>query len=267
MFAKLLKYEWRSNAATLSILGAAALGVSLLGGFLLRILIHQGQELTSLAELGMGISLFFVFLSLFAYVIAVEILLLVRFYKHKFTDEGYLTFTLPANSHQIFLSALVNMLLWMLIAYVVLFVGVLAIVLIAAYGLDFSDVEIFAEQFFSSFDFALPNGYQIITFLNMIVGLIYGCVLPMTCLTLGASLAKKHKILTAFGIYYGFNVLINTVESTLSIASSLDTFMSSSEMTAVTMGVSVFSLILRLAIVAGGYVLSTYLMKRQLNLS
>lgn len=268
MFAKLLKYEWRSNAPTFGILSAAALGVSILGGVLLRTLIHRGSALGGIAAFSLGTLLFFVMLSLIGYFIAVEIMLLVHFYKNKFTDEGYLTFTLPVNSHQIFLSSMVNMLLWSLISMLVLSVSVAIMLLITATGIDHTYIDQFTQGFPEFYETFYPDTYRIVDLLSRIISLVYGVVLPMTCLTVGAVIAKKHKILAAFGIYYGISVIMGTFESILTIAVSLDSMMESAQAgTELMLSTNIASMIVQLVVTVAGYFTSTYLMKRELNLS
>ena len=130
MFAKLLKHEWRATRGIVALLCVIILisGVTI-GGVMYYMLRTESQqsENVSLAEGGFAIVveeedaamsdlamvLCMVLLSCGIVAIAVccaavVFFLVYRFYKRCFTDEGYLTFTLPVSNHQILLSSIVN---------------------------------------------------------------------------------------------------------------------------------------------------------------
>ncbi len=208
MFAKLLKHEWKATRGVLGILTLCAIGVGVLE--LLAVWTLTGQStgdmesnpfgsllLVSLSA-GMGLG----YLALMLYVVAVQVILWHRFYKNKFTDEGYLTFTLPVKVTQIYWASLVNMFLWLLIACAVA-LGI--VVLVAAVGLGelvsldsilYSWEDLLGEITVSPLTIVLEA-------VDGIANLAYFLVLPLACITGGAVLAKKHKILAAFGVYFG----------------------------------------------------------------
>jgi hypothetical protein len=130
MFTKLLKHEWKSTGKLLGILSLGALGIGVLAAVVLRLLVTYGEaawdsdSVLVLVIPMLGMMLFFMFLGLVVYSVGTMIYLLIRFYKNKFTDEGYLTFTLPVNSRQIFLSSAVYILVWQVISGLVVAVAV-----------------------------------------------------------------------------------------------------------------------------------------------
>lgn len=264
MFAKLLKYEWRSNAAACGILSLCVLGVSLLGGIVLRNLVTSDIDIEGSAIVSLSLMMLLVVLSLVAYAIAIYILQLVRFYKNKFTDEGYLTFTLPVNAHQIFLSSAVSMLIWTVISVLVLGASVLIMYLIATVGIDYPIEEVTDLLGTETY----PDGYTIVTVLSQVVSAIFGVILPLTCLTVGASIAKKHKILAAFGIYYVINMIMNFVQGMMTTASLLGTAVYSEDVyLQMEMENAITTMIVQLVLAVAGYFLSTGLMKKKLNLN
>lgn len=274
MFAKLLKYEWKSTAGTLGILSLAALGVGVLGAVVVRLMFQMDSvitddgESTGLILAALGAILVFLILALVAYVFASEILLLVRFYKNKFTDEGYLTFTLPVNSHQIFLSSWLNILAWTVITFAVVVISVLIAILFGAGGENLVYWDFFSDAGAAIREaMALSTDEKVMLLLSLllaIVGLLYTPVLIMTCVTVGATIAKKHKILVAFGIYYGVNMVIGIATSVINVAYMMAEF---AVMETVSVnGTYISQIILQIALGVGGYFLSTYLMRRKLNL-
>lgn len=287
MFAKLLKHEWRATAGTLGILSLAALGVSLVAGGALYCLSHFEEELTGVAIAGLGLSMVFLFLALVIYPVAVQIIQLVRFYKSRFTDEGYLTFTLPVNSHQIFLSTFLNMLIWSVLASLVLIVSFGIILLIGvpwdevheALGmLQQGDISAIWEEIYSFYGFKMDGTYIVIQVLQILVSGLYGIVMMLTCITVGAVVAKKHKIIAAFVAYYAISFLTGMIGNILSVGTSIDNMdyylssalgsASDSMQAMYQMAIQNMSLTIawEIVLIVGGYFLSTYLMKKKLNL-
>ena len=98
MFAKLLKHELRNSSGLLTVLNLSGLGAAILGGVILRATVIYGERIHELALLSIIGTLFFIVLGMIGCYVASIVMLLVRYYKSKFTDQGYLTFTLPVNT-------------------------------------------------------------------------------------------------------------------------------------------------------------------------
>lgn len=266
MFAKLLKYEWKATAKLQGILALAALGAGLLGSLVLRLLINTAdQDNVALMVFG-AMSMVLIIVSLIAYAVASFVLLLVRFYKNKFTDEGYLTFTLPANCHQILGSSAVNVLLWELISAVVLIAAIALIILLGLQGvISAEEFNVFWSEFrYLWSGLGYDGGYMALSIVNVLVSAVSGTMIALTAITVGAVVAKKHKILAAFGIYYGVNAVVSMLTSVVTITVTAAEVISGG-MLSIWFG-PIFQLVLSLVLAIGGYLLSTYLMHRKLNL-
>ena len=100
MFTKLLKQEWRATRGILGLLCLVSLIAAVLGGGSMRFLVGMSQETEEMEGI---IVLCAMILACAIIAIAVccaasVFLMIWRFYRSRFTDEGYLTFTLPVNS-------------------------------------------------------------------------------------------------------------------------------------------------------------------------
>ena len=269
MFGKLLKHEWRATAPTLGLLNLAVVGTGTMCAVLLWAMFKYGEAMNEIAGLSLTMTLLFAILAMIGCAFAVEIVQLVRFYKSRFTDEGYLMFTLPVSSHHVFLSAFVNMLIWTVITAVAVIVSYALICLAVVDGLDKMGVmEMFdeiMEMFTSEYDFTA------LTIIQTVVGALYSIVVALTCVTIGAVAAKKHKVLAAFGAYYAISFVTSTVSSMLTVATSvnnMDYYLSAGTdvVYQATVQNMVFTIVWELLLMVGGYFLSTWLMKRKLNL-
>lgn len=280
MFAKLLKHEFRSNALALSILSLAAVCMGIMAGFLLRFVMNysdlfegmtqDSEALFTIAMSGSVMSLVFCIFGMFGCLVATGIILLIRYYRSRFTDQGYLTFTLPVDTHQIFLSAFLNNLIWLAIAYAALMLGAVLAMVIATVGTDYSASDL--TSYFGSYDSDAPAAYTAVNAAYSVVSGIYTVVIGMSCITLASTWVKRNRILLAFGLYFGVSQVVSTLESFLSafIVIGLEDYWVYSDTTDIyndSILSTVILIVIKLGLIVGGYILSTQLMKNKLNLT
>lgn len=271
MFAKLLKHEWKACAGLLSVLSLAVLGVGILLAVLLRVITVWESKIPSGMWEPIWVLIGGAALAIIAYVIGSQLILLIRFYKNKFTDEGYLTFTLPVTSHQILLSSLLNFLIWTLITTAVAAGTVLmALSVGTVFNRELWDSGILylLRQMYT-----VENGvsYGILSVVSIVISGVSGVMVMVTAITLGAVVAKKHKVLAAFGFYYAIKMGISILSSGISIASLVFMlhnagFGTDGQILAQMNFITVCEMALNLAIMIAGYFVSNWLIKRKLNL-
>lgn len=275
MFAKLLKHEWKSSAGFLGILSLAALAAGLIGAGIIRFVFGHAMNLDAPDAVAAAIMepmivlLVFLVMAIFVYVLSVELILFYRYYQNKFTDQGYLTFTLPVSAHQIFLSSLVNILIWSVISAAVL--GIAAALMVWAgvrgsSGWGLADTMADIYEFFreGQMQLNLRDSYYILSVVSFFVDCIGSPVQVMTCITIGAVLAKKHKLLTAVAAYYILSMVTNLVFSFLSTLALMASYNGAA--VDIALMAQLAQLFTRLLLAVGGYFLSIFLMKRKLNL-
>lgn len=271
MFRKLLKHEFLATRGLLGTLTCAALFLSIPGGLALRLLIHLFQNeqandtMQSLGIIGLFFSLFFIMLALVAYTLGVQIYLCWRFYKHKFTDEGYLTFTLPVTCTQIYLSSYVSILLWTLISGLVVLLSMNIIALIGAgeYILEqetLREIGTVLEQMLTAYD---QIAEPILLCAAIVLAVLSAPAIPMVCITLGAVLAKKHKILMAFVMYYAITTVLSFIQSVLTVFLGL--VLDSDPILYFNLS-TLLPCVLSAGLAVGGSALSIWLTRHKLNL-
>lgn len=217
MFAKLLKHEIKATGGMLGLLSLAALAVGVVGGFLLRYNMNASAnaETAEVLSVVSAVALPLIFLSLVAYALGSEIYLAVQFYKRKFTDQGYLTFTLPVRGWQIYLSSLLNIILWTVVISVVSCIAFACIFCIGVLGTEvwnrLMELPLDIER-----EFQYAYSELGISPLYMVVEFLCSNVMLVTSITLGSVLAKKRKVLGAIATYYCATMLIGAVNSWIS---------------------------------------------------
>lgn len=271
MFTKLLKHEFKSQAGLLSILSAAALGAGLLGSGVMWYIANvvEGNRGGSEIAIGMFLAMLLFMGMIFliaAYSIAVTILLVYRFYKRHFSDEGYLTFTLPATTHQLLLSSIANIAIWSLISVVVVFLSGMMMISPMLHMTGALAGESFFEMWstiMSEFGF----GTVFLQVFAAICSGVGGLILPLISVTLGALAVKKYKLLAGFGIYYGINMILSTLMGILSMVTMIGDITISESAGNVSLGLTtLIPSLLYLGIGIGGYFLMHYLVDKKLNL-
>ncbi len=279
MFAKLLKYEFRSSRSVLGLLTIVVLGVFLLATVAIKAMVIGAESDSDLVGIAVAAGLpvlFMAIFAIFAYAVAGEILLLVQFYKNKFTDEGYLTFTLPTDVHRIYLSSLLNMVIWQLVIAVTIIVGLVVIFLFGTHPTQFVNMEIidaFSGEvmkeigYFYAEELGLTSIDWVVMPLRIILSTISSVVLTTTCITLGATLSRKYKVLAAVGIYFAASCVVSVITSVVSFATTIG--MTAFETSIATVMDISYALEtgINVAILVGGYILSVRMLKKKLNLA
>lgn len=271
MFAKLLKYEWKSNVRLLTLLGACALGLGCISALILRLLTANWELLIAKDEgilfiIPAILFLFAAYIGIILYASSSNFILLFRFYRSHFSDEGYLTFTLPVKTSHIFLSSALNILIWNAITIIVVLSSLaIAIVLGPVWPeTAAAEAKMFFEDSISVFSFE-GIGYILATVFNLLATLLYGLIAPMSAVVLGATAAKKHKVLAIIGIMIGLTVATNTASGLISGILMIFTFTAENTQVLTTISPLLQSIV-PLFVAVGGYFLSIRLMKKKLNL-
>lgn len=279
MLRKLLKYDLRAVLKYWWIAAATTVGLSLAAGFLFHIVKAENTEYLALQVLS-AVALFFCIFGILLLPLIAWVLVLIRLYKHFFTDEGYLTFTLPVKKHQL-LNA--KLLMTLIVHTLSLLVVVFDIFLAVFIG--------FAEEMFQyGFWDEMSRFFRLLAEAAGEIGggyvALYSfeyllCLLAATaastlviylCITIAAVITRKHKVLVAIGLYYGFNFLSTGSMRLLMAEGSLYTLLArfsdmgedTVKMSLALLGMIVVGICVLAA--AGLYMLEIYLLERKLNL-
>lgn len=278
MFTKLLKHEWQATKGILALLCVIILISGLAIGGVMHHVVTAGEDIVVIDETTVSsetaMSNFeevMCVLLIMAGVGAVAIcsagslfFLVYRFYKRCFTDEGYLTFTLPVTTHQILLSSFLNTIIGELImlAAVCLSVAIAVLLFLTAFpeNLIWADVSVGLKEAFSQMWASLAEHIDVLASMTVtgIIGALSELIVLMLAVTIGALIAKKNKILAAVGVYYGIGIVQSFVFTFVNLSvwdkHTVLGFFSVTSLTSLVIGI-------------GGYFLMHYLVDKKLNLT
>ena len=275
MLKRLLKYDLKSIFKYWWIGAITTVGAAILGGFCINILESERSVPQSL-EYFVGMMLVIVVLCFVAFAIMSEILMFVRFYKNLFTDEGYLTFTLPVKRSEILNSKLIMSIFTMFVTCAVLVADII-IMLFIGYGNYIFTAEFWQEISIIINEILEATGIYAGVYILEIIALsillaVFSNLFLFCCITFAAVITKKARIITAIGIYYGASSVFSFVMQMFYIfgIAGLTNWFSDLPQGAVNPVISVIALtiIVFFGMLCGlMYTLQYWMLDRKLNLS
>ncbi len=217
MLKKLFKYEWKhfwKIPASINIF----LGIITFIGVISLASPFWSLDLAGI-DIMLGLSIFFYVLAIAAGSIAVTVCVAVRYYKNVYTDEGYLTNTLPVTARQIVISKLSVGILWSIITGAVVCISVMSLIYTAM--LSYEDVDIIYEllhefpeiliAFKEEMGISLPL-FLFICLIQLLLNDTFSILKIYTAIALG-QLFARHKVAGAIIWYIGESIVFEIITS------------------------------------------------------
>lgn len=211
MLKKLLRYDFKAVLKYWWIAAVSTLGLAVLGGWCISVFENE-KELPEVLYVVATLAAIVAVLGGVAFAIMTIILLFSRFYKNFFTDEGYLTFTLPVKRSSLLNSKLIVSVATILMTGFVLVVDVLIALCIAYHE------AIFVKEFWEDIGNAIAEYFDTLgiyavlaifeNIISAILTIMVSVLFATCCITIASIIAKKAKVITAIGIYYVSNSII-----------------------------------------------------------
>ncbi len=217
MLKKLVKYDMKFIGRIVPMVYLAALAVSLL----LSVLIYVSSLNSSLVVLPILMAVPF-FLVVGAISVSGFVMIAIRIYKNLYSDEGYLTFTLPVTVNQQIFSKVISGAIWEVLG---LLMGLVCIAIPIAtlyftftpgfqelYALFDYLIYTFKTMFIDEAVSAQMIALAVIFVLFALLSLFATPVTLLFAFTVGQS-SKTHRVLTSMLMYFGINIALSTVSS------------------------------------------------------
>lgn len=220
MLGKLMKYEWRGYRFPLLVMLLVLFGTTLLTcGVILTINPKYDDVLTGYSVIALVLCIFLYYFGLIGCTMGTLLIILIRFYKTCYTDQGYLTHTLPVTAKQIFnAKAIMAMLM-----YLIILVGIVAtLFLIAGVAIThIADVSSYeastilnefldlwseqSEEFRKEMGFGF-GWYIVLLVIYMLIACATNIIICLGCVSLG-QLYAKHRVVGAIAAYFVVQVV------------------------------------------------------------
>lgn len=275
MLGKLLKHEWKAVWKVPVLLIGILMATAVMAGLTFSLPIWDSDWIGLPLS---GVMLFMTFyIAILATSIGITIYFAVRYYKNMFTDEGYLTNTLPVSTHQLLLSKVITMTAWNLISAVAIllsvavFLGIMVVTFIgpndgrtlAEVVRDFMELEFWDSPYMGEF-----NVFCVSLVILGLAGAVSGTMMIIGSITLG-QMVRKHRILGAVGAYFAFQAVMQIINTVVLLPFMLQTFDNARIDTTPFPIMSAMYLIfaaISILVAVGLYFLSEYLVRKQLEL-
>lgn len=287
MLGKLIKHEWKSSYKVGCMMLLGILLVTFFGWLSFQAPLWQAAvnntyyDKFSVWDMLSMMTLLMYVLMLVGLNYGIIIYMGVRFYKTMYTDEGYLTHTLPVTKHQILISKTLNSGLWVLfvILGVYLSVGVLGISLIGAFlpeGYTFSDVWSELSPYWGEIERSFREmmgtgigGYFAMLMILSLIAPFTSVMILFGAISIG-QLFTKHRVLMAIVTYVGLMIVESLISSTIQSVISMkqmSRLVSDSQLVGGYLNVSMLSSVIISVIMAVIlYVVSYYVTSKKLNM-
>lgn len=201
MVKKLIKYDFSSYLRLLLPVQLVLIGIAALN----RIIQLFEDTSSSVYNIIFVSSLVLYFIAIAVCLLLTTIVAIVRFYQGMYTNEGYLTHTLPVTPSQHIFAKLIISVIFDIGSLVAVFLSFMVITL------GEMNIEIFKAGFFllgKAFEHLEWHMviYAVEVLVLMLVAQATAYLMLYFCISIG-QLASKKKVLLAFGVFFGLYVL------------------------------------------------------------
>ena len=274
MLGKLLKHEWKAVWKIPVLLIGILLAAAVMAGFTFHLPIWD-SEWVGLPLSGVMMIITF-YVAIIGVSLGITIYFAVRYYKNMFTDEGYLTNTLPVSSHQLLLSKVITMFSWDIIsiiaiaASVAIFMGMIILAF-----MEPGDGKTIVDGFWELFDISIWDspymqefeGFCVSMIVMVLASAFSNTMTIVASVTIG-QMVRRHRILGAFGAYFAIGTVMQIISTVILFPYMISTFDNIYIETPFPLMTAMYLIISAVSVIIGVglYFLSEYLIRKQLEL-
>lgn len=201
MLGKLFKHEWQDSWLIMTILNGSVLLLSIIGSRSVQ------RYFEILDDMDMGGFIYSIYILLYVFgvialTLAATFYFYVRFYKNMYTDQGYLMHTLPVNHNELIISKLLVALIWRVISFLVIFVGVFKV------SFEIDDIL----EIIDNIDLVVSD--VVLMIILLLGSALYSILVGYVSISIG-QFSSKNKVLASIGAYFGIKVVARILRSFL----------------------------------------------------
>lgn len=284
MLGKLLKYEWKGLYSPLLILLVVLGGTTALTcGVILTINPKYDETIAWYSMMALILSIFLYYFGLIGCTLGTTLIIAIRFYKTCYTDQGYLTHTLPVSAKQLLnakILASIFTYLLMLLAIVATIFIIIQVAMHHIFSLMPEDYEELRRSFLQEFstiiydfedEFGIRFGaYIAYLIIYFIIAVFANIVTILGCVSLG-QLYTKHRVAGAILAYFIVQFILQIIGYFCSIPMYTRMIISDSYTKNLTpFGIMSptmnLTLLITVIVSVGMYFVNLHMMTRKLNL-
>lgn len=211
----------------------------------------------------------FCFLGMALALVAVTFFILFRYYKNFFSDEGYLTFTIPTSAETLLSAKILSGASWMALAGLAcglsLFVATfLPSILIRPDEANFYITEML-PYLWKEYWLSFRPVELVAMLLSSLLSFFSEIIIFYTGITLGSLIMRRHKIFGSILFFLLVNAVISFINSLVSGLVDLSGLFFGQEELTVMVG-HLISIVLSIATFFGGFFLISFLLNKKLDL-
>ncbi len=217
MLGKLIKQEWLSTWKIPAVLIGVVFAAAMIFGLFCASSVWELVDWWG-ADVILSVTILLFYGAIMCCGVGTSIYLAVRYYRSMYSNEGYLTHTLPVTSNQILLSKMINFSIWELLSAVCIMFNIMLFVafivmrevgyrsLFESFGDVFADVQsILSSEYATGWEL-----FIILTIILILVSTVFKSLLYMGSVNIG-QLWARHRVAGAILVYAGVIVAVQVV--------------------------------------------------------
>lgn len=236
MLGKLLKYEWKGLKKPIIIFSLIAFAATLIVSLVILTINPETFDNSVGMMIALILSILFYYLTIIVCTIGIPLVIAIRFYKTCYTDQGYLTHTLPVSTTKLLNAKILSGFLAQFWIVVLFGLSVIALIFVATthFG-SYYDINVFTElgsvieegsELYLR-ETGSPLTWLIVKLIVFFICSMFGAVsLTYGCISLG-QLYTKHRVLGAIIAYIGVMFItqnITTIYLILKTATDIESY-------------------------------------------
>ena len=277
MLGKLLKYDLKAAFKYWWILAVTSLAFACLGGMCINTL-RTGYSDYSIVYVFAMVGVLVSIIGLFLLPIMSIVIVLVRLYKNFYTDEAYLTFTLPVKKSELVNSKILMALILSVLTTIVGIIDIFVLLMVALRE-KFFDPRVWnailypIRSLFEQLGVGFSITYIVELALIAIAMLLLSILILFICMTIASLITRKHKVLVAVALYYVINTVLSVILEICLFEGSITNLIAKiatlDSLLQIKMGMAIVLLValaMSTVVVTGVYILQNWLIDKKLNI-
>ena len=214
---------------------------------------------TAMSIYGVGVLAIFVFMVITLY------RSILRYYAAFFTDEGYLTMVIPAETKTVLFARLISTYIWILVSIFVAAVSVFLAVIVPNLLYDPRGFVGFINMFFTpdvEYEIGYTVAFIIIGIIQGFAGIFESLSIILLSVTLGTIIFKRRRFLGIVGFY----MVISTLQSAIFAVTEYIMLYGTGGNAILVILTMLLSLAVTIGFAVGSYFINLYLFKNKFNI-